>query len=311
MNNKLDKLLENFAGDGEYAEQRVRERVAGSGNRTSEALLPSGKSRENSRKVSWKKCLICAASAGLALCVCLNFNIFAESVSKIISSLWVKDAVVINHIGENRLGDITPLSELDEASMEYRILRGPVETPRYLFSYYYKGYRKIIALDENAADLAEITEWLRDNAGIVTMIADTTEDARRYLELANDGRGFIAYSEIREKIGDCRLPGYLPKTSGERLIECNPGLGSVVITYFLGEGDDYLSLNIIDTGGEFGKNYASSLTVGEEVESKTINGETVYISDGYYVWASGDYVYTMYSVDLAGAECERIVGGMR
>lgn len=310
MNDRFDELLRDFADNGEDKKSEIYKRIMSEAEKT-DVIKPVKKSV--SRRY---------AAAAVAVCLIAVFAVNAEAVvgyaAKFIRSVMPNDSIQMNEISVDYAGIISAArANTDPDSIEYQIFNKPVHTPCYVFSFYYKGYRKAIVLDKDTDNLDEIEDWLRNNIGVVGMAADSEEEAAEYLANMKKGKTEIKYAEIKDKMGDgCKLPTYLP--GGEkysRVIQYNEYFSAVSISYLYDANEekgynDFISLEIIG-GTDFGGSLVSSMAVSESVAEVKIGGFDVYHADGYYVWSDGGFVYVLYSEFADYDQCVKIIEGMK
>ena len=322
MSKKLDEALYQFANDGTESKEKVLNHVM---QKINSPVKP---------KIKYGKYVTVAISLCLIITISANFNVIADSISNILNTLFPAENIMMNEIHTNRFEELLDASlysareagtaiVLDEDSIEYQLVYGPlepVETPCYVYLFYYRGYLKAIVLDEKTDNIKEIEEWLRINGGIVAKAANTPEEAAKILDSGGSVR--ITLAKIREVMGDdCMLPVYLPdgRKSGN-IIQYNENIGTVNITYFYegkadfdlnGQLENYIALGITNTVGEFGKNLTANLTVTKNIEVSQINGYDVYISDGYYVWEYKGFVYVLYTTFATHEENVKLIENMK
>ena len=314
MSNKLEDALYRFSDDGVDRKEEVFKNII---QKTNLPVKP---------KIRYGRYV--AAAVSLCFIIGLiggNFNAVASSINQIINTIWPDKAIMMNEIGNNRLRDIIDMrisgsaDTVSEDSLEYQILYKPVQTPCYIYLFYYRGYLKSIILDEQTDNLDEINEWLENNAGIVALAADTPEEAARFLESGEVTR--IKPSDIKTVMGDvCMLPVYLPDgRSPGNIIQYHKNFSTVSMTYFYkgkadfdtsGKLENYITIEIINLDTEFGKNLSSNLAVTKNIEICEVNGWDVYFSDGYYVWKTNGFIYVLYSISTMHEENIKIIKNM-
>ena len=151
MNDRLDELLRDFADNGEDKKSEIYKRIMSEAEKT-DVIKPLKKSV--SRRY---------AAAAVAVCLIAVFAVNAEAVvgyaAKFIRSVMPNDSIQMNEISVDYAGIISAArANTDPDSIEYQIFNKPVHTPCYVFSFYYKGYRKAIVLDKDTDNLDEIED---------------------------------------------------------------------------------------------------------------------------------------------------------
>ncbi|MGN1409675.1 MAG: hypothetical protein ACI4XJ_05810 [Eubacteriales bacterium] len=312
MNDRLEDAIRRLYGDGSDKKDEIYNKIIAEAQKKPLGCSASSRSFPKRRYIA----------AAIALCCIATLSIggkaIAGSVMNFIRSVRVGERVQMNELAADFDENFRAARECtDPDSIEYQIFTKPVETPCYLFRFYYKGYSKLIILDKDTENLGEVSDWLRENLGIVGMAAETEEEAKAYLENVQNGSRSISYGEIKERMGEgCLLPSYLPDGMvGGKIVQYNEYLGSVNISYIYGANEekgynDFISLEIQSEDTKFGKNLIASLSVNEQISTEKIGGWDVYHSGGYYVWCSDGFLYVLCS-EFAGEEtCVKIIRNM-
>ena len=312
MNDRLEDAIRRLYGDGSDKKDEIYNKIIADAQKKSPKHSAAFRSFPTRRYIAAAIVLCCIATLSL------SGKAIAGSVMNFIRSVKVGARVQMNELAADFEENLRSARECsDPDSIEYQIFSKPVETPCYLFRLYYKGYAKLIILDEDTKNLGEVTDWLRENLGIVGMAAETVEEAEAYLENSQVGNQRIAYGEIKEKMGEgCLLPSYLPEGMvGGKIVQYNEYLGSVNISYIYKANEDngyndFISLDIQSEDSKFGKNLITSLTVNEQISTKKIGSWDVYHSGGYYVWCNDGFLYVLYSEFASDDICMKIIKNM-
>jgi len=296
-------------------------------NRILEKIQQKLKTQKKRQALKFKPVFITAAAV-IIIIIGANFNVIADSVNKLINTFFPAGNIMMNELSENTLteiidariasgehfGDTSDVE--DDGSILYQILYKEVETPCYVYLYYYKGYLKSLTLDKNTKNIKEVDEWLRNYGGIAAKVAETPEEAANFFEEIGIAVS-IKPAEIKQVMGDgCMTPDYLPDGRNGNIGQYNENISTVNITYFyqgktdIG-GNNYISLGIADINNKFGKNLTANLAVGKNIEITQVNGWDVYISDGYYVWKADGFAYVLYSTCTSLEESIKIIENMK
>lgn len=311
MNNRLDEDLYNFADNGT--------------DKKDEILRTIMRKTPVRPKIRYGKYVAAAISACLIIAVIGNFNVIANSISNIINTLWPAESIMMNELGTNTLqelidariaANINPADIEDDGSIVYQILYKPVETPCYVYAFYYRGHLTCLVLDKNTKNINEVEEWLRNNGGIVAKLAETPKEAAKLFEEGGSTK-IIPSSEIKQVMGNgCMLPGYLPEGEDNSIAQYNENISYVNIKYLYEVVTDittnkFISLTITNTNNKLGSSLIANLAVTKNIEITQINGWDVYISDSYYVWKADGFVYVLYLNNFPHEEGLKIIENMR